>query len=89
MSCIHSNLRLREMRNHLQELRNLLILVKVFIRLQTADLGGGEMNMEGKNMIPGMREAAFELIDIREIPDDQLDDLLGGAGSITPNFKVG
>jgi len=28
----------------------------------------------------------FEPIDIRAIPDDQLDDILGGYGNLGPNF---
>lgn len=45
--------------------------------------------MEDKKTSSSREEEFFELIDIRAIPDDELDDLLGGAGSMLPQVKVG
>jgi hypothetical protein len=33
--------------------------------------------------------AQFEAVDIRAIPDDQLDDIVGGGYSAKPNSKIG
>jgi hypothetical protein len=34
-----------------------------------------------------LEQASFEPVDIRDIPDDQLDDLFGGI-AVSPNTKV-
>jgi hypothetical protein len=35
------------------------------------------------------KEPEFELVDIRSISDDQLDDLFGGNAAAQPSIKVG
>jgi hypothetical protein len=36
------------------------------------------------------QESKFAVVDIREIPDDQLEDLFGGAATgVSPNLKIG